>query len=71
MFGIHKSQVNHQNMMVNISVHILLSIHILDFVVLYKCHEKMNCLLNKMLFVRDLKPTLSMKTDPITAILFT
>ena len=37
------------------------------FSVLKKCRNKFDCLVNEMLFIRDLKPTLKVQSDSIRA----
>ena len=41
------------------------------FSVLKKCRNKFDCLVNEMLFIRDLKPTLNVQSDSIRAKVFT
>ncbi len=41
------------------------------FSVLKKCRSKFDCLINEMLIIQDLKPTLNVQTDSIRAKLFT
>ena len=41
------------------------------FSILKKCRNKFDCLVNEMLFIRDLKPTLNMQNDSIRAKVFT
>ena len=40
------------------------------FSILKKCRNKFDCLVNKMLFIRDLKPTLNVQSDSIRAKVF-
>ena len=42
-----------------------------QFHVLTKCSNKFNCLINEMLFLRKLKPSLNAQTDSIRAKVFT
>ena len=42
-----------------------------QFHVLTKCSSKFNCLINEMLFIRKLKPSLNVHTDSIHAKVFT
>ena len=37
------------------------------FSILIKCRNKFNCLMNEMLFIRDLKPTLNVQSDSFRA----
>ena len=41
------------------------------FSVLKKCRNKFDCLVNEMLFIRDLKPTMNVQSDSIRAKVFT
>ena len=38
------------------------------FSILKKCRNKFDCLVNELLFIRDLKPTLNVQSDSIPAI---
>ena len=40
------------------------------FSILKKCRSKFDCLVNEMLFIRDLKPTLNVQSDSIRAKVF-
>ena len=40
------------------------------FSILKKCRNKLDCLVNEMLFIRDLKPTLNVQNDSIRAKVF-
>lgn len=40
------------------------------FSILKKCSNKFDCLVNEMLFIRDLKPTLNVQSDSIRAKVF-
>ena len=40
------------------------------FSILKKCRNKFDCLVNEMLFIRDLKPTLNVQSDSIRAKVF-
>ena len=40
------------------------------FSILKKCGNKFNCLVNEMLFIRDLKPTLIVQSNSISAKVF-
>jgi len=40
------------------------------FSILKKCRKKFDCLVNEMLFIRDLKPTLNVQSDSICAKVF-
>ena len=40
------------------------------FTILKKCRKKFDCLVNEMLFIRDLKPTLNMQRELIRAKVF-
>ena len=42
-----------------------------QFHVLTKCSNKFDCLINEMLFIRKLKPSLNVQTDSIRAKVFT
>ena len=42
-----------------------------DLLRLKKCRNKFDCLVNEMLFIRDLKPTLNVQNDSIRAKVFT
>ena len=41
-----------------------------QFRVLKKCHEKIDCLVYEMLFIKELRPSLNTQSDPISAKLF-
>ena len=41
------------------------------FSVLKKCRKKFDCLMNEMLFIRDLNPTLNVQSDSIHTKVFT
>ena len=41
-----------------------------DFKILRKCQSKFDCLIYKMLFIKELKPTLNKQSDSICAKLF-
>ena len=40
------------------------------FSILKKCRNKFDCLVNEMLFITDLKPTLNVQNDSIRAKIF-
>ena len=42
-----------------------------NFTCLCKCSNKFDCLINEMLFIRKLKPSLNVQTDSIRAKVFT